>query len=158
METLNNDQSTPQPQPLLKFKRLPHGKDLTIPTYTNSGAVGMDVVAAEDASLKHGETVMIATGFAAELPEGYELQVRSRSGLAAKHGVFVTNGPGTIDPDYRGEIKILLSRINRGHYQVKRGDRIAQLVLAPVVRAITQEVEALSTTDRNDGGFGSTGR
>lgn len=142
----------------VKFKRLPHGADLPIPTYTNSSAVGMDIVAAEDVDLAPGRTFLMPTGFSVELPEGFELQVRSRSGLAAKHGVFVTNGPGTIDPDYRGEVKVALSCVGRQTYSIKRGDRIAQLVLAPVYRGVVSEVDGLSVTDRGSSGFGSTGR
>lgn len=142
----------------VKFKRLPHGADLPIPTYTNSSAVGMDICAAEGVALAPGRTFLMPTGWAVELPEGFELQVRSRSGLAAKHGVFVTNGPGTIDPDYRGEVKVALSCVARETLHIERGDRIGQLVVAPVWRAAVSEVDELSSTDRGADGFGSTGR
>ena len=143
----------------LKFKRLQNGEGLPLPTYTTYGAAGMDICAAESVKLWHGQTFMMPTGLAVEVPEGYELQVRSRSGLAAKHGVFVTNGIGTIDCDYRGEIFVVLSHLGRNAYQIERGDRIAQLVLAPVVRPSSiSEVSELSDTVRGSGGLGSTGR
>jgi dUTP pyrophosphatase len=143
----------------LKFKRLPNGEGLPLPTYTTSGAAGMDICAAESARLFRGQTIAMATGFAVEVPPGFEIQVRSRSGLAAKHGVFVTNGIGTIDCDYRGEIFVILSHLGRLAYNIERGDRIAQLVLSPIVRPTAiQEVDELSSTDRGTGGLGSTGR
>jgi len=152
----------------LRFKRLPHGEGLPLPFYATPGAAAMDVCAAEDYTIKSGQTVVVKTGFAIAVPEGYELQVRPRSGLAAKHGIAITNSPGTIDSDYRGELCVLLH--NTKHeimfagalfsepFEVKRGDRIAQLVLAPVTRAMTEEVEELDETERGAGGFGSTGR
>lgn len=155
--------SSPQPlqtEPVqLKFKRLQNGEDLTLPTYTTFGAAGMDICAAESVKLWHGQTFVMPTGLAVEVPEGYEIQVRSRSGLAAKHGVFVTNGIGTIDCDYRGEIFVILSHLGKNAYQIERGDRIAQLVLAPVCRPTSiVEVTELSSTVRGSGGLGSTGR
>lgn len=143
----------------IKFQRLPHGQGLPLPSFQTPGAAGMDICAAESFKLGHGGTKLFATGFAVEVPEGYELQVRSRSGLAAKHGIFVTNGPGTIDSDYRGEIMVILSCLGRQSHQIERGDRIAQLVLAPVVRDIKAvETEALTmNTLRGARGFGSTG-
>ena len=144
--------------PILKLKRLPHGEGLPLPSYTTPGAAGMDIASAESIKLFHGNTARLATGFAVEVPEGFELQIRSRSGLAAKHGVFVTNGIGTIDSDYRGELIVILSHLGRNAHQIERGDRIAQLVLAPVVRASVAEVAALSETVRGEGGLGSTGR
>jgi len=143
---------------LLKFKRLEHGQDLPLPSYQTEGAAGMDVCSAEAFKLYHGQTIVLPTGFTVEVPSGFELQVRSRSGLAAKAGIFVTNGIGTIDEDYRGEIMVILSHLGRVAHQINRGDRIAQLVLAPVVRAHVAEVALLSETIRGEGGLGSTGR
>ena len=112
-------------------------------------------------TIKPGATVLIPTGFEVEVPEGFELQVRSRSGLAAKNGIFVTNGPGTIDPDYRGEIKVCLSRVKNkpriDSFRIMRGDRIAQLVLCPITPGVFEEVEELTETVRGTGGYGSTG-
>lgn len=142
----------------VKFLRLPHGQGMELPSYQTPGSAGMDIQSAEDFTLLHGETKIFTTGWAVEVPEGYELQVRSRSGLAAKHGVFVTNGVGTIDSDYRGEIKVILSHLGKERHHIRVGDRIAQLVLVPVVQAKPIEVSLLSTTDRGVGGFGSTGR
>ena len=135
-------------------------RDLHLPAYATAGAAGMDVEAAvtEDLVIAPGERVLVPTGFCVSLPQGYEIQVRPRSGLAVKHGLTVINSPGTIDADYRGEVRIAL--INLGHepYTISRGDRIAQLVLAPVTRAQLQVVSALDKTDRAAGGFGHTGK
>ncbi len=141
----------------VQIKRLPHGEGLPVPSYATSGAAGMDVVAAEDVTLQSGQRFAVPTGFALAIPDGYEIQVRPRSGLAFKHGITVPNTPGTIDSDYRGELLILL--INHGirEFEIKRGDRIAQLVLAPVVQAVWDEVDELDETERGEGGFGSTG-
>lgn len=144
--------------PKLKFLRLDHGADLPVPAYASAGAAGLDIQSAERFHLRNGETVVLKTGFAVEVPAGYELQVRSRSGLAAKHGLFVTNGIGTIDEDYRGEIMVILSHLGKKPYTIERGDRIAQLVLCPITRADACEVTALSSTERGTGGLGSTGR
>ncbi len=142
----------------LKFKRL-GDHDLPLPSYGTAGAAGLDVSAIEEATLNPGERVIMATGFAVEVPKGYELQCRSRSGLAANLGVFVLNSPGTIDSDYRGEVKIILHNTSRHNtHQISKGNRIAQLILAPVIRAQPIEVESLSDTDRGENGFGSTGR
>ncbi|WP_347718127.1 dUTP diphosphatase [Sphingomonas sp.] len=142
----------------IQIARLPHGEGLPLPAYATPGAVGMDVVAAEDIDLAPGERHAVATGFKVAIPDGYEIQVRPRSGLAFKHGVTVPNTPGTIDSDYRGELKVLI--INHGPevFPVRRGERIAQLVPAAVTRAGFDEVEELDATDRGHGGFGSTGR
>lgn len=142
----------------LRFKRLPHGEDLPLPAYATVGAAGLDIVAAEPIDLAPGARHAVATGFAIAIPDGYEVQVRPRSGLASKHGVTCLNTPGTIDSDYRGEIKVVL--INHGDeiFAVRRGERIAQLVPAAVTHASPREVDALSETDRGGGGFGSTGR
>jgi dUTP pyrophosphatase len=160
-KTMNDSSQQPLPtEPVqLKFKRMPNGEGLTLPTYTTFGAAGMDICAAESVKLWHGQTFVMPTGLAVEVPEGYEIQVRSRSGLAAKHGVFVTNGIGTIDCDYRGEIFVILSHLGRNAHEIERGDRVAQLVLAPVYRpASIVEVADLSSTIRGSGGLGSTGR
>lgn len=134
-------------------------RDLHLPGYETVGAAGMDVEAAVRTRLvvQPGERVLVPTGLRVALPCGYELQVRPRSGLAVKYGVTVLNSPGTIDADYRGEVKIALINLGQHPYTITRGDRIAQLVLAPVVRAVWVETAALDTTERNSGGFGHTG-
>ena len=134
--------------------------DLDLPDYATDLAAGMDVAAAVEGAVTvdPGDIVLIGTGFAVALPDGYELQVRPRSGLAVKHGVTVVNAPGTIDADYRGEIKVGLINLGRRPYTIHRGDRIAQLVLAPVCRMELVPVASLSDTDRGRGGFGHTGR
>lgn len=133
--------------------------DLGLPKYETIGAAGMDVEAGlvDSLTIHPGDRALIPTGFSIALPEGFEMQVRPRSGLAVKHGVTILNSPGTIDADYRGEVKIALINLGQDAYTIKRGDRIAQLVLAPVVRAIIKEVDALDTTERASGGFGHTG-
>lgn len=142
----------------IALRRLPHGNGLLLPAYATSGAAGMDVVAAEDVTLAPGARGAIATGFAIAIPEGYEVQVRPRSGLALKHGITCLNTPGTIDADYRGEIKVILANLGSEPFEVKRGERIAQLVPAAVTPATMVEVETLDDTARGGGGFGSTGR
>ncbi len=139
-------------------RRLPHFAGLTLPDYATEGAAGMDVLAAEDVTLAPGARHAVATGLSVAIPPGYEIQVRPRSGLALKHGISVPNAPGTIDSDYRGELKVILINLGHGAFEVRRGDRIAQLVLAPVVRAGWLEVDELDETARGEGGFGSTGR
>jgi dUTP pyrophosphatase len=138
--------------------RLPHGEGLPLPRYATAGAAGMDVVAAEDLLLAPGARAAVATGFCMAIPEGYEVQVRPRSGLALKHGVTCLNTPGTIDHDYRGEVKVILANLGAEPFAVVRGERIAQLVPAPVQRAELAEVDGLDATARGAGGFGSTGR
>ena len=138
-------------------KRLPHGKDLPLPAYATGGAAGMDVVSAEDVKLAPGARHAVATGLALAIPPGFEVQVRPRSGLALKHGISVPNAPGTIDSDYRGELKVILINHGSQPFSIARGDRVAQLVLAPVVRAVWDEVAQLDETPRGAGGFGSTG-
>ena len=138
-------------------KRLPHFEGLTLPAYATEGAAGMDVLSAEDVILAPGERWPVATGLAVAIPHGYEIQVRPRSGLALKHGISVPNSPGTIDSDYRGELKIILINHGTTPFEIRRGDRIAQLVLAPVVRASWLKVDELDETARGEGGFGSTG-
>ena len=141
----------------IALKRLPHGAGLPLPAYATAGAAGMDVVAAEDLILAPGARAAVATGFALAIPPGYEVQVRPRSGLALKHGVTCLNTPGTIDSDYRGEVKVILANLGQEPFVIARGDRIAQLVPAPVLRSTMIEVDELDTTDRGAGGFGSTG-
>jgi dUTP pyrophosphatase len=141
----------------VRIKRLPHGQDLALPAYATAGAAGMDVLAAEAVTLAPGSRHAVATGFAVAIPPGYEIQVRPRSGLALKHGISVPNTPGTIDSDYRGELKVILINHGSEAFAIARGDRIAQLVLAPVTRAAWNEVAELDETARGAGGFGSTG-
>ncbi|WP_271079469.1 dUTP diphosphatase [Aurantiacibacter sp. MUD61] len=141
----------------VQIKRLPHGHGLDFPVYATLGAAGMDVVAAESLTLRRGQRRAVATGFAIAIPDGYEVQVRPRSGLALKHGITLPNTPGTIDSDYRGELKIIMINLGDDDFPIERGDRIAQLVLAPVTLAAWEEVEELSVTARGKGGFGSTG-
>ncbi len=141
----------------VRIKRLPHGHGLDLPAYATDGAAGMDVVAAEDVTLHPGARGAVATGFAVAIPAGYEIQVRPRSGLALKHGITVPNTPGTIDSDYRGELKVILINHSTDDFAIRRGDRIAQLVLAPVTLAGWEEADDLDETARGEGGFGSTG-
>ncbi|MBX3594390.1 dUTP diphosphatase [Sphingomonas sp.] len=142
----------------IRIVRLPHGADLPLPAYASAGAAGMDVVAAEELTLAPGARHAVATGFAMAIPDGYEVQVRPRSGLALKHGITCLNTPGTIDSDYRGEVKVILANLGDAPFPIARGDRIAQLVPAPVQRADFDLVETLDETARGAGGFGSTGR
>ena len=142
----------------IALRRLPHGEGLPLPAYATTGAAGMDVVAAEDVTLDPGARAAVATGFAIAIPAGFEVQVRPRSGLALKHGVTCLNTPGTIDADYRGEIKVILANLGTEPFEVRRGERVAQLVPAVVTAAAMIEVETLDETDRGSGGFGSTGR
>ena len=146
----------PDPVPV-KVRRLPHGEGLALPDYATEGAAGMDVLAAEDVSLPSGGRHAVATGIAMAIPEGFEIQVRPRSGLALKYGISLPNTPGTIDSDYRGELKIIMINHGAEEFAIRRGDRIAQLVLAPVVRGSWVEVDDLDETARGKGGFGSTG-
>jgi dUTP pyrophosphatase len=141
---------------------LPHFAGLDLPAYETAGSAGMDVRAAvpdrEPMVLAPGQRAMVPTGLSVAIPEGYEIQVRPRSGLAAKHGLTCLNTPGTIDSDYRGEIKVILINLGAEPFTIQRGERIAQLVLAPVTRLAWSQVEALGETARGAGGFGSTGR
>ncbi len=140
-------------------RRLPHGESLALPAYATAGAAGMDLLAAVEQPrvIAPGGRALIPTGLAVALPPGFELQVRPRSGLALRHGILVANSPGTIDADYRGEIQIILLNAGEAAFTVERGARIAQAVLAPVVRATWREVAELEDTERGMGGFGSTG-
>ena len=141
----------------VKVRRLPHGLGLALPAYATTGAAGMDVLAAEDVTLAPGARHAVATGLALAIPPGFEIQVRPRSGLALKHGIGVPNAPGTIDSDYRGELKVILINHGPEPFAIRIGDRVAQLVLAPVVRAAWAETGDLDETARGEGGFGSTG-
>jgi len=134
-------------------------RDLPLPAYESDHAAGMDIAAAvtEDIVLQPGDIELISTGFAVAIPEGFEIQIRPRSGLAVKHGISIINAPGTIDADYRGEVKIGLVNLGRVPFTVHRGDRIAQMILAPVCQARLQVVEMLDKTRRGSGGFGHTG-
>lgn len=142
------------------IQRLPHGKDLDSPHYASTHAAGADLRAAveEEMILPPGEQVLIPTGFAMALPAGFEAQVRPRSGLALKHGITVLNTPGTIDADYRGEVGVILMNHGQHPFHIQRGDRIAQMIVAPVVQASWQEVDTLNATERGSGGFGSSGK
>ena len=143
----------------LAFQALPHFGELPLPAYATAGAAGMDIVAAvtEDLVLAPGGRSAVPTGLSMAVPAGHEVQVRPRSGLALRHGVTVANAPGTIDSDFRGEVKILLVNLGDADFTVSRGMRIAQIVLAPVIRADPKLVEELDDTARGSGGFGSTG-
>jgi dUTP pyrophosphatase len=150
-------------QPIqVNIRQLPHAEGLPLPAYQTAHAAGLDLLAAVPESaplaLAPGKHAMVPTGLAIALPEGFEAQVRPRSGLAAKHGVTVLNSPGTIDADYRGEIQVILINHGTEPFTIRRGERVAQMVIAPVVQATLIPVATLSETDRGSGGFGSTGR
>ena len=142
----------------IKLYRLPHGEGLPLPKYASEHAAGLDIAAAEELVLEPGERHAVATGFAIEIPHGYEVQVRPRSGLAIRHGITCLNTPGTIDSDYRGEVKVILVNLGQEPFEIRRGERIAQLVPASVLRAHFTEALELAETARGSGGFGSTGR
>ncbi len=142
----------------VQIRRLPNNADLPLPAYETSGAAGMDLRAAESVTLKPGARHLVPTGLAIALPPGFEAQVRPRSGLAVKHGVTVLNAPGTIDSDYRGEVKVPLINHGQEDFVITRGDRIAQMVIAPVTQASWTEVNVLGETARGAGGFGSSGQ
>ncbi len=148
--------------PLVRVRRLPHGEGLALPAYETPGAAGCDLRAAlaenEELVLKPGERAVVPTGLAIALPEGWEAQARPRSGLAAKFGLALVNSPGTIDADYRGEVKVILINLGTDDFVILRGERIAQMVFAPVWQARFEEVATLDGTARGEGGFGSTGR
>jgi dUTP pyrophosphatase len=143
---------------MVEVWRLPNGAGLELPSYATHGAAGLDLRAADDVRLDPGRWEPVPTGLAIALPPGYEGQVRPRSGLAAKHGVGLLNAPGTIDSDYRGEIKVILINHGEEPVEIRRGERIAQLVVAPVVRVRFRENGELAETSRGTGGFGSTGK
>jgi dUTP pyrophosphatase len=140
------------------IRRLANGAGLDLPEYASKDAAGMDLRAAEDVSLKAGRWALVPTGFAIALPQGYEAQLRPRSGLAARHGVTLLNSPGTVDADYRGEIKVILINHGSDDVAIRRGERIAQMVVAPVAKACWEEKANLDDTVRGEEGFGSTGR
>lgn len=144
----------------VKVRRLDHGAGLDLPAYQTDQAAGMDLCAAikEALAIAPGDRAMVPTGIAIALEPGFEAQVRPRSGLAAKHGVTVLNSPGTIDADYRGEIKVILINLGTEVFEIVRGDRIAQMVVHPVTRVSWHEVDELEGSARGDGGFGSSGR
>jgi len=143
----------------LRVLKLPHGEDLDLPSYETIGSAGMDLRAAVESSVSigAGEGAVVPTGLMMEIPLGYEGQVRTRSGLAANHGLVVLNSPGTIDADYRGEVKIILMNLGNEAVTIDRGDRIGQLVVTPVTRVVVTEADELGETTRGAGGFGSTG-
>ena len=141
----------------VQVTRLPHGAGLPLPAYATEGAAGMDLLAAAALTIPPGGRALVPTGLAVALPPGFELQVRPRSGLALRHGVTVLNAPGTVDEDYRGEVGVILLNTGDVPFAVARGDRVAQAVFAPVVRAAWDEVAALPASARGAGGFGSTG-
>jgi len=145
----------------VRVLRLPHAEGLQLPEYQTAGAAGLDLLAALDAqhpmTLAPGARALVPTGLVLELPRGYEAQVRPRSGLALKYGISVLNSPGTIDSDYRGEVSVILANLGQAPFDVRRGERIAQLVVSPVTRAALVEVSQVTTTHRGSGGFGSTG-
>ena len=146
----------------LHVRPLPHFEGLNLPKYETAGSAGMDVRAAnpedEDIILKPGQRALVPTGLSMAIPDGYEMQVRPRSGLAFKHGITCLNSPGTIDSDYRGELKVILINHGEEPFTIARGERIGQMVLAPVTRLAWAEVDTLPETSRGEGGFGSTGR
>jgi dUTP pyrophosphatase len=145
------------PKVEIRIKRLNHGAGLPLPEYATAGAAGMDICAAESLTLRAGKRHAVATGFAFAIPNGYEVQVRPRSGLALKHGITCLNSPGTIDSDYRGEVKVILANLGEDDFIITKGDRIAQIVVAPVTQGAMVEVDSLDDTARGTGGFGSTG-
>ena len=142
----------------IKLHRLPNGHDLPLPQYASEDAAGLDITSAEEMVLEPGQRHAVATGFAIEIPQGHEVQVRPRSGLAIRNGITCLNTPGTIDSDYRGEVKVILINLGSEPFEIRRGERIAQLVPAPVLRARFIESAELAETARGSGGFGSTGR
>ncbi len=155
---MSENRSSPIP---LKLKWLDRdaAADLTVPAYKTAGSAGMDVCAAvaDQVTIDPGARILIPTGFAVAIPAGYEIQIRPRSGLAVKQGLSLPNSPGTIDADYRGEVKIAMINLGREPVTITRGDRVAQMVVAPVVRAVIDVVSELEYTDRGSGGFGHTG-
>ncbi|KJF75257.1 dUTP diphosphatase [Agrobacterium arsenijevicii] len=154
--TVQNDN-----HPLLRLVRLANGAGLELPSYETRGAAGMDLRAAvpagEPLTLRPGERALVPTGFVFEVPHGYEAQIRPRSGLAIKNGITCLNSPGTVDSDYRGEVKVILANLGQDDFVIERGMRIAQMVIAPVTQVVVSEVSETSETARGTGGFGSTG-
>jgi dUTP diphosphatase len=152
----------PKDRARVRIVRLGHAAGLPLPSYQTKGAAGLDLVAAIDTqhplTLAPGARALVPTGLILELPAGFEAQVRPRSGLALNYGIAVLNSPGTIDSDYRGEVGVVLANLGHAPFEIRRGDRIAQIVVLPVARAELVEVTAVSDTSRGDGGFGSTGK
>lgn len=146
----------PAAKPIIKFKRL--HESAVLPAYKTSGAAGADLHSVEEVLLRPGEVRAVSVGFAVSIPEGFEIQLRPRSGLALNQGVTVHNSPGTVDSDYRGEVKVILANFGKADFKVSPGDRIAQAVVAVVAQAVYEETEELDNTARGSGGFGSTGR
>lgn len=144
--------------PVVKFKRLPSGEGLPLPSRATPGAAGLDLASVADVSLGAGQRARVGVGFAIEIPDGYEGQIRPRSGLAYNSGITVLNAPGTIDADFRDQVQVVLINHSDVPQTIRRGDRIAQLVIAPVAALETIEVDELSPTERGEGGFGSTGQ
>jgi dUTP pyrophosphatase len=144
---------------VIQVRRLPHGEGLALPAYATAGAAGMDLLAAVAApvTIEPGGRALIPTGLTVALPPGFEMQVRPRSGLALRNGIVLPNSPGTIDEDYRGEVQVIVLNAGDAPFTVERGMRIAQAIVAPVVRAVWREVDTLDDTARSAGGFGSTG-
>lgn len=159
MSRTDQDPNKPPRAPVIKIKRLANGGGIDLPVYATSGAAGMDICAANQADivLAAGERCAVPTGFAMAIPDGFEAQIRPRSGLALKHGISVANAPGTIDSDYRGEIAVIIINLGNAPFTITRGMRIAQMVIAPVTRGQFTEVADLDDSDRGEGGFGSTG-
>ena len=159
MSRTEQDPNKPLRAPVIKIKRLANGGGIDLPVYATSGAAGMDICAANEADivLAAGERCAVPTGFAMAIPDGFEAQIRPRSGLALKHGISVANAPGTIDSDYRGEIAVIIINLGNAPFTIARGMRIAQMVIAPVTRGQFAEVADLDDSDRGEGGFGSTG-
>ncbi|OGI09248.1 MAG: deoxyuridine 5'-triphosphate nucleotidohydrolase [Candidatus Margulisbacteria bacterium GWF2_35_9] len=141
----------------IEIECLSHFKGLKLPAYQTEHSAGVDLQSAEDVTIKKGERKLVATGIKMAIPIGYEGQIRPRSGLSLREGLLVPNSPGTIDSDYRGEVKIILWNLGENDFKINKGDRIAQLVISPIVRAAFQVVAELGITDRNEGGFGHTG-
>lgn len=141
----------------VEIRRLDSAQDLPLPFYATIGSAGMDLCSIKDMTLLPGERAVVPTGYEIALPAGYEAQIRSRSGMTFKHGIVVLNAPGTIDSDYRGEIGVIVMNVSQEPFDITRGMRIAQMVVAPYTRVAWQESQELSATDRQDGGFGSTG-
>ena len=154
---MSSTPACPLPMIEIAIQRLPNGGGLPLPAYASAGAAGMDVVAAETLTLRPGARHAVATGFAMAIPPGYEVQVRPRSGLALKHGITCLNTPGTIDSDYRGEVKVILVNLGQETFKISRGMKIAQMVIARHERAVLFESDTLGDSERGAGGFGSTG-
>jgi dUTP pyrophosphatase len=159
MSRTDQDPGQQRLSPIIKIKRLANGAGIDLPAYATSGAAGMDICAANDADimLEAGQRCAVPTGFAMAIPDGFEAQIRPRSGLALKHGISIANAPGTIDSDYRGEIAVIIINLGSAPFTIARGMRIAQMVIAPVTRGQFTEVDELDDSDRGVGGFGSTG-